>query len=132
TTLSDWPCAAGVVAARTRGVSELPPGVKTSADPIDLRMVAHDLWPRRLIERRDEQPVTMPQRVFWPESDDDVVAVVRAARVARRPLVPFGAGSGVCGGISPTTTSWIIDLKRMSRVLSVDPERGVCVVEAGT
>ncbi|HEY4220977.1 MAG TPA: FAD-binding oxidoreductase, partial [Myxococcota bacterium] len=112
-------------------MNELPEGVKTSVDPVDLRMVATDLWPRRLIEKRDDQPLTLPQRVFWPESDDDVVAVVRAARVARRPLVPFGAGSGVCGGISPTTSTWMLDLKRMSRVLAIDPVRGTCVVEAG-
>ncbi len=112
-------------------MSELPQGVKESIDPVDLRMVAHDLWPRRLIERRDEQPVTLPQRVFWPDNDDQVAAVVRAARVARRPLVPFGAGSGVCGGISPTSTSWILDLKRLSRVVSVDAAQRTCVVEAG-
>ena len=111
--------------------SELPAGVRNSGDPVDLRMVAHDLWPRRLIERRDEVALTLPHRVFWPESDDDVAAIVRAARVGRRPVVPFGAGSGVCGGISPTSSSWIIDTKRMSRVLAVDPERGVCTVEAG-
>ena len=112
-------------------MSELPEGVRTSSDPVDLRAVAHDLWPRRLIERRDDQPVTLPQRVFWPESDDDVAAVVRAARVARRPLVPFGAGSGVCGGISPTTSTWMLDLKRMSRVVSIDPDRLTVVCEAG-
>ena len=84
---------------------EVPAGVVTSVDPIDLRMVAHDLWPRRLIERRNEKSPTLPQRVLWPKNDDDVAAIVRAARVARRPLVPFGAGSGVCGGISPTSSS---------------------------
>jgi alkyldihydroxyacetonephosphate synthase len=112
-------------------MSELPQGVASSVDPVDLRAVAHDLWPRRLIERRDDQPVTLPQRVFWPENDDEVVAVVRAARVARRPLVPFGAGSGVCGGISPTTSTWMLDLKRMSRVTAIDPERLTVTCEAG-
>lgn len=110
---------------------EVPSEVRTSVDPVDLRMVAHDLWPRRLIERRDDKSPTLPQRVLWPTSDDDVVHIVRAARVARRPLVPFGAGSGVCGGISPTSSSWILDLKRMDRVLAIDPERGTATVEAG-
>jgi alkyldihydroxyacetonephosphate synthase len=111
--------------------SGVPSGVRSSVDPLDLRMVSHDLWPRRLLELREELPRTLPQRVFWPENDEEVVAVVRAARVARRPLVPFGAGSGVCGGVSPTTISWVLDLKRMSRVGAIDEERGTVVVEAG-
>jgi alkyldihydroxyacetonephosphate synthase len=106
-------------------------GVKGSIDPIDLRMVAHDLWPRRLIERRDDKAPTLPQRVFWPDDEDEVIAVVKAARMARHPLVPFGAGSGVCGGISPTPSSWILDVKRMDRVLAIDPVRGTATVEAG-
>ena len=32
---------------------ELVRNVPSSSDPIDCRMVAHDLWPRRLLERRD-------------------------------------------------------------------------------
>ena len=110
---------------------EIPSAIRTSVDPVDLRAVAHDLWPRRLIERRDGKPLTLPQRVLWPANDDDIVDIVRAARLARRPLVPFGAGSGVCGGISPTSSSWVLDLKRMDRVLAIDPERGTATVQAG-
>ena len=106
-------------------------GIASSGDPVDLRMIAHDLWPRRLIERREGLPVTTPARVFWPTSDAEVQAIVRAAIAERRPVVPFGAGSGVCGGISPTSTSWMIDLKRMDRLLAIDEARGTCTVEAG-
>jgi alkyldihydroxyacetonephosphate synthase len=109
----------------------LPAGVRTSAEPLDCRMVAHDLWPRRFIERREQQAPTLPERVFWPESDDEVAAIVRAARAERRPIVPFGAGSGVCGGISPTSRAWIVDLKRMARIVDIDVGRQIVVVEAG-
>jgi alkyldihydroxyacetonephosphate synthase len=105
--------------------------VPSSSDPVDCRMVAHDLWPRRLLERRDELPVTLPARVFWPRDDEEVQAVIKAARVERRVVVPFGAGSGVCGGISPTSTSWVLDLKRMDRIVALDKERRTVTVEAG-
>ena len=113
------------------GMQEPTRAIPSSDDPIDCRMVAHDLWPRRLIERREEQPVIVPQRVFWPESDDDVVRVVRSARIERRALVPFGAGSGVCGGVAPTTSTWILDLKRMKSLVALDADKRTCTVEAG-
>jgi alkyldihydroxyacetonephosphate synthase len=110
---------------------DLVRSVPSSSDPVDCRMVAHDLWPRRLIERREELPVTLPSRVFWPRDDEEVQAVIRAARVERRAVVPFGAGSGVCGGITPTSTAWILDLKRLDRIVSLDKERRTVTVEAG-
>ncbi len=109
----------------------LPPAIRHSDDVVDRRASAHDLWPRRLLELREGMPVVLPARVLWPEHEDDVVAIVKAARVQRTALVAFGAGSGVCGGISPTSQAWIIDMKRMSRLLSVDAQTGVCVVQAG-
>jgi alkyldihydroxyacetonephosphate synthase len=116
---------------KTDAMLDLVKSVPSSQDPIDCRMVAHDLWPRRLLERREALAVTVPARVFWPRSDDEVKAVVLAARVERRPLVPFGAGSGVCGGVAPGTFAWVLDLKRLDRVLELDGERGHVVVEAG-
>ena len=110
---------------------ELLRGIPSSNDPIDCRAVAHDLWPRRLLERREELPVVLPARVFWPRDEDDVAAIVKAARVERRSVVPFGAGSGVCGGISPASTSWVLDVKRLDRLLELDKDRRTVVVQAG-
>lgn len=110
---------------------ELLKGIPSSSDLLDCRMVAHDLWPRRLLERREEMPVVTPARVFWPRDDEDVRAVIQAARVERRALVPFGAGSGVCGGVAPTSTAWVLDLKRLDKVLALDPERRTVTVQAG-
>jgi alkyldihydroxyacetonephosphate synthase len=110
---------------------DLVRAVPSSNDPIDCRMVAHDLWPRRFLERREETPPKLPARVFWPRNDDDVVAVVKAARVERRAIVPFGAGSGVCGGITPGTLSWVLDLKRLDRILELNTTRRTVDVEAG-
>lgn len=113
------------------GPGEMGAGVLSSVHPVDRLAVAHDLWPRRLLERRAEQAPVLPQRVFWPENDDDVAQVVQAARIARYPVVPYGAGSGVCGGISPSTSTWVLDLKRMAQVRAIDTERLTCTVDAG-
>lgn len=105
--------------------------IAQSTGTLDRRVVAHDLWPRRLIERRAGAVLQLPARVFWPEDAEQVARVVRSARREGRPIVPFGAGSGVCGGISPTDEAWVLDTKRMARVLEIDEERETVTCEAG-
>jgi alkyldihydroxyacetonephosphate synthase len=45
--------------------------------------------------------------------------------------VPFGAGSGVCGGVLPGVDALVVDLKRMSRIRALDPAAPLVDVEAG-
>lgn len=105
--------------------------IPSSADAVDRRSVAHDLWPRRLLERREREPLVLPEQVLWPENDEQLCRIVQQARKERRAVVPFGAGSGVCGGVSPDRRAWVIDMKRMARLVEVDERRGTCTVEAG-
>lgn len=107
------------------------PELSSSADWVERRAVAHDLWPQRLLERRRGKALTLPERVVWPTDDDQIVALVHEARREKRALIPFGAGSGVCGGISPDRRAYVLDMKKMDRLLALDEERGVVTVEAG-
>lgn len=70
-----------------------------------------------------------PARVFWPETDDQVAQLLKAASEQHRVLVPFGAGSGVCGGARGRRGSWVLDTKRLDEVGAVDREHWT--VEAG-
>jgi alkyldihydroxyacetonephosphate synthase len=75
------------------------------------------MWPRGLIQldaRRETAPG--PSAIVWPSSVEDVVGLVRLARSAGLSLVPFGAGSGVCGAVLPTAESVVVDLKRFSEL----------------
>lgn len=94
-------------------------------------MVAHDLWPARLLERREGSAPMLPARVYWPSDAAELQAIVVAAGDEGVPVVAFGAGSGVCGGISPSRDAWVIDMKRMDRLLRVDRAQSTCTVEAG-
>jgi alkyldihydroxyacetonephosphate synthase len=53
-----------------------------------------------------------------------------AAR-AGTPIVPFGAGSGVCGGTVPIHGGIVVDLKRMPRIVEIDAVSGSATIEAG-
>lgn len=77
-------------------------------------MYCRDLWPRNLIDVRDHASIPQPGAVMWPKSTDELAALTEVARREGIPLAPFGAGSGVCGGIRPDPRWWVVDLKGMS------------------
>ena len=98
----------------------------------DLASYGRDMWPRLLIGlAAGRLPSELPHAVVWPESDREVAAVVRAARALGAPIIPYGGGSGVCGGTVPVLGGITIDLKRMAEIRSVDRDSLVCDVEAG-
>ncbi len=62
----------------------------------------------------------LPSAVVLPESVRDVSAVVKIARVLGEPLVPRGAGTGLCGGAVPIDGGIVISFTRMNRILELD------------
>jgi alkyldihydroxyacetonephosphate synthase len=105
---------------------------RVSVRSVDLDAYARDMWPRMLLAYRDGiPPAQRPYAVVWPEHVREVVAVVRLAREHRIPIIPYGGGSGVCGGAVPLFGGITIDTKRMTQVRSVHSEELICDVEAG-
>ena len=107
-------------------------GVAVSSSGPDKICYARDLWPRQQIEVRAGRVAPHPPAaVTWPESTEQVAAVVAFCAREGIEVVPYGAGSGVCGGVQPTDRTLVIDLKRMSRCRRVAPEEGYVEAEAG-
>ena len=72
-----------------------------------------------------------PALVVLPASTEQVSAVVRACREADTPFVPRGAGTGLSGGAHPVPGSVVIECSRMKRILEIDPENRIAVVQPG-
>lgn len=105
---------------------------RVSTRAVDLETYSRDMWPRLLLAYRDGIPAQhRPHAVVWPESVREVVAIVKLARDRRVPIVPYGGGSGVCGGAVPMHGGITIDTKRMQALHSVRADELVCDVEAG-
>jgi alkyldihydroxyacetonephosphate synthase len=105
---------------------------RVSMRGVDLDTYARDMWPRLLIAYREGAP--MPQRphaVVWPENVRECVAVVKLAREQRIPIIPYGGGSGVCGGAVPLFGGITIDTKRMQNLRWVRGDELICDVESG-
>jgi alkyldihydroxyacetonephosphate synthase len=105
---------------------------RVSLRPVDLDTYARDMWPRLLLGYREGRPLpARPYAVVWPEHVREVVAVIKLAREHRLPIVPYGGGSGVCGGAVPIHGGITIDTKRMQQIRAVHAAELVCDVEAG-
>src|SRR5438445_2497054 len=69
--------------------------------------------------------------VVFPTSAEHVAALVRVANREAMPFVARGAGTGLSGGCLPTEGGLVLSLMRMNRVLEVDYDNQVVVVEPG-
>src|SRR6185503_1094167 len=102
-------------------LARLLPANSISTTPPDRVAYARDLWPRGLITLSGGSPAPHPpDAVVWPTSTEEVAAIVRAAAKSGTPIVPFGAGSGVCGGTLPIRGGLVVDCKRMRSIVEVD------------
>jgi alkyldihydroxyacetonephosphate synthase len=112
-------------------LSEAVPGLCTSQRSVDRAAAARDAWPRHLIaEAGAPQARPEPALVAWPERAEQVEALVAFARQHGISLVPYGAGSGVCAAVHPSSDSIVVDTKRLTRITLL-PEQGLVDVEAG-
>ncbi len=85
---------------------------------------------------RDENfpEVRPPLAVAYAESRADVQAVLEWCRTWSIPLIPFGAGTSLEGSLVPARAGMPVlslDLSRMNRVLSVQTDNFLAVVQPG-
>jgi len=88
---------------------------------LDLAAYGRDLWPRDTLRMVEGLAPTLPAEVAWPEDANQVRAALERAREQDRVVVPYGAGSGVCGAAAGRSRALVVDLKRMNRVWDLDP-----------
>ena len=69
--------------------------------------------------------------VVLPETAEQVAGVVRATRQAGVSVIARGAGTGINGGALPQKPLLVIALARMNKILEIDPDNRVAVVEPG-
>ncbi|MEU6547760.1 FAD-binding oxidoreductase [Streptomyces sp. NPDC046859] len=75
----------------------------------------------------------IPAAVVLPADHDEVVAVLRACAEHRLPVVPFGGGTSVVGGLAPARRRPFValDLRRMDRMLALDPVSRTATLQPG-
>lgn len=73
--------------------------------------------------------------VVFPNSEEDISRIVELANRHNLCLVPYGGGTNVSGALTcraeEKRTIVSVDMRRMDRVLWIDPENNLACVEAG-
>ena len=103
----------------------------------DLRAIVGE--PYVLVEKEDvivyEQDGSIfqviPEIVVLPANVEQVSAVVKTAQRAGVPIVPRGSGTGLAGGAVPAEGGIVLSLARLDRILRIDLENRIAVVEPG-
>ncbi len=72
-----------------------------------------------------------PGAVLLPETEAQVVAIVKLCHAARLPVIARGAGTGLSGGARPDRNGVILSLAKFQRILAIDPRARTATVQPG-
>jgi len=92
---------------------------------------SRDCWPRDILRLKGGEIGAAPSCIVWPGSPDEVARVIKYAEEFKIPVVPYGAGSGVCGGARPSQGGITLDLKRLKAIRRLDVTNLRAEVEVG-
>jgi glycolate oxidase len=90
----------------------------------------HDIEGYSYDEMPLQEPCT-PQVVVRPAETAAIARLMKFASERKIPVVPRGAGTGVSGGCIPLYGGIVLSLERMDRIIEIDRENFVAVVEPG-
>lgn len=73
----------------------------------------------------------LPDVVVHPQTTEQISRIMRLANTEMVPVFPRGAGSGFTGGSLPTKGGIVLTTERMDKILEIDEENLVAVVQPG-
>jgi len=94
------------------------------ADEEKLEPYSHDEVPDRTYAH-------MPECLVRPGSSEEIAEIVKLANREHFSVTPRGAGSGLSGGAVPVHGGVVLLFDRMNRILELDPDDMMIVVEPG-
>ncbi|MDE1172165.1 MAG: FAD-binding oxidoreductase [Parvibaculaceae bacterium] len=103
--------------------------VRTDEALLDAR--AHDYWAASHLRRwRGERPA-LPGCVVQPHETADVQKLLAFANERGIAVIPFGLGSGVCGGVIASPDAILLDMSAMNRIREIDEINLLASFDAG-
>lgn len=104
---------------------------KVFTDVHTLHERRRDYWVLSQLDEMQGRSIPNPACVVRPAETADVVAVINLCRESSSPLVPFGLGSGVCGGVRVDPQTVLLDMSSMTRIRHLDIHNLLVTFDAG-
>jgi alkyldihydroxyacetonephosphate synthase len=120
----------------SRRIAQLPPSLRpiASDDPVDRARHGFGRSYRDLVRAMAGQVDSPPDLVLRPADEQGVADVLAWASDVGAPVVPFGGGSSVVGGVEPRGLDGAVslDLSRLAGLVEVDGTSRAVRLRAGT
>lgn len=106
-------------------------GDRVSTDAETLQTRRHDYWVASHVRDHVGTPAPSPACVVRPKGVADVQALLAIANETKTAVIPFGLGSGVCGGVVTSPDAILLDMGAMNATRAIDPVNLLGSFEAG-
>ncbi|HLF22871.1 MAG TPA: FAD-binding protein, partial [Burkholderiales bacterium] len=73
----------------------------------------------------------LPLLVAMPQTEQQVVDVLKVCHALRVPVVARGAGTSLSGGALPLANGVLLSLAKLNKIISIDPKNRVAHVQPG-
>src|SRR5579862_5531726 len=100
-------------------------------DEDSLAQHSRDTWCVSVLRGMRGTLTARPLCIVTPATAEEISETLQYATQNGLPVVPFGGGSGVCGGVLPAEGSLVIDLRRMHRIVELNETALTVRVQAG-
>jgi alkyldihydroxyacetonephosphate synthase len=107
-------------------------GDRVRTEPDVLGEHRRDTWVLSELRDLEGRAGPLPLAVVAARSTDDVSQALRLCRAARTPVVPYGGGSGVCGGVVVPEGAVVLSTAGMAGLVDLDAENLTATFLAGT
>ena len=107
-------------------------GERVRSDPATRAAHRRDAWVLTELEDLEGQDGPLPLAVVEAGSTEDVSRTLAICREARVPVVPFGGGSGVCGGVRTPSDAVVLSTRELQGLVELDTQSLIASFRAGT
>lgn len=104
----------------------MPSDIPFRDDAVQRFLYSHDISSPPLISRF----FRLADGIFQPESEEQVVQILKIAEREKKPVIPRGSATSGYGGVIPVKGGYVIDFTRMDG-FEVDEDRRILISDPG-
>ncbi|MFX1451228.1 MAG: FAD-binding oxidoreductase [Promethearchaeota archaeon] len=92
---------------------------------------SRDCFPVKIMQYKEGTMEPLPDYILWPENAQQISEILKIANESKIPVIPYGGGAGVNGGIIPITGGILLDVQKLDKVTVINEESLFVTAQAG-